>query len=231
MQAVVLAGGLGTRLRPVTYEIPKPLVPVKKKPILNHLMEFLTSTGVDEIILIINTADTKDYERWLKTWDDQPWINKIKLAPEKERLGTFGALHSVKHLLKEGTFLMSNGDSLMQFDIQKLLKTHKESGATITTTLLKTQDPLEYGLAILDGSYIVRFTKDPKEEASEYISAGFYAVSTEILSMLKEGEQSLEKEIMPELALNKKYAGAIMEESRFYECGTLPRWEQAIKEW
>lgn len=232
MQAIILAGGLGTRLRPVTYEIPKPLVPVKKKPILNHHIAFFVNAGIKEIILIVHISDTADFERWSKTWDDQAWMKKVRIVYEHERRGTFGALHAAKHVLKKETFILSNGDSLMQFDIKAFLKAHKEFEVLVTTALVNTYNPLEYGLAVLNDHFIDHFTTDPSEANSGFISAGLYAIEPEVLEMLgEEGEQSMERDILPSLSLRKENAGAITRKNRFYECGTLSRWEQAIKEW
>lgn len=232
MQAVILTGGLGTRLRPITYEIPKPLVPIKKRPILNHHAAFLAQAGIDEILLIANASDAPEFERWTKTWNDQDWMKKIRIIYEHERRGSFGAIHAVRPLLKNETFILSNGDSLMQFDVHALLKEHAEYGALVTTALVRTTDPLEYGLAVMNGHFIDHFTKNPDETNSGFISAGLYAIEPEVLEMLKgSGEQSIERDILPVLAARKENAGAIMHDSRFYECGTLPRWEQAIREW
>lgn len=233
MQAIILAGGLGTRLRPVTYEILKPLVPVKKKPILNHHIKFLASAGIEEIALIANISDAPEFKRWSRTWDDQVWMKKIHIVYEHERRGTFGALHATKDWLKkDATFILSNGDSLIQFDIKAFLKAHKKFKVLVTTALVNTYNPFEYGLAVLNGHFIDHFTKNPSEANSGFISAGLYAIEPKLLDMLNEvGEQSMERDILPSLSLRKENAGAIMQKNRFYECGTLSRWEQAIKEW
>lgn len=232
MQAIILAGGLGTRLRPVTYEIPKPLVPVKKKPILNHHIEFLVNADIEEVILIVNISDTEDFKRWSKTWDDQRWMKKIHIVYERERQGTFGAIRTAKRVLRKETFILSNGDSLMQFDIHAFLKAHKKFDLLVTTALVNTHTPFEYGLAVMNDHFIDHFTKNPSEANSGFISAGFYAIKPELLDMLKKkGELSMERDILPSLSLRKQNAGVIMRKNRFYECGTLPRWEQAIMEW
>lgn len=231
MKAVVLAGGLGTRLRPVTYEIPKALVPVKKKPILNHHIEFLTNAGIEEILLVINISEEPDFSRWSKTWSDQAWMPRVRLILEQKRLGTFGALHAVREFLKQEVFILSIGDSLMKFDLHALLQAHQDFNATVTTALVHTTNPIEYGVAVMDGHYIDHFTKDPSEPSSGYISSGLYVVEPRLSDMLGTDEQSLHLDILPLLSARKEYAGLTMPDSRFYECGTLERWEQAIQNW
>ncbi|OGC80264.1 hypothetical protein A2943_00100 [Candidatus Adlerbacteria bacterium RIFCSPLOWO2_01_FULL_51_16] len=231
MQAVILAGGLGNRLRPITLEIPKPLVPVKKRPILNHHVAFLINGGVEEIFVIVNIAEAADYDRWIKTWSDEPWMARVRVVYEKESRGTFGSLQTVLPMLNKERLIISNGDSLMDFDMQELIRSHTQGGTLVTTALGTTEDPYEYGVAIIQDGRIERFTKNPAEPNSGHISMGLYVVEPAVLELLEDRIQSFEYDVLTALSLQKENNGGIMKNSRFYECGTLSRWERAIKEW
>src|ERR1700722_11092323 len=109
MKAVILVGGNGTRLRPITYEIPKPLITVKKKPILNHLIELFAKHGVTDIALLAAKSHKDDFIRWKKNWQDELPLNNIELFYEDAPRGTFGGLTLLADWLGSDDFILSNG--------------------------------------------------------------------------------------------------------------------------
>src|SRR3989344_7955330 len=110
MKAVILAGGAGSRLQPVTYEIPKPLLPVKKKPIINYLAELFRAHGVDDIAVLVARSHQEDFERWQKQWAQT--LPPITLFYEETPRGTFGGMQQLQAWLCGESFILSNGDEL-----------------------------------------------------------------------------------------------------------------------
>jgi NDP-sugar pyrophosphorylase family protein len=122
MKAVILVGGNGTRLRPVTYEIPKPLITVKKKPIVNHLIELFARHGVTEIALLAAHSHKDDFERWERGWAHELPVKNIHIFYEESPRGTFGGLSLLAGWLGTERFILSNGDELKDFDLTKLVQ-------------------------------------------------------------------------------------------------------------
>ncbi len=233
MKAVVLAGGFGTRLRPVTLEIPKPLLPVKRKPIVNHLLELFARHGVDEPILLIHKDHREDYEWWRKRYVDT-LPKKLKIETESEPLGTFGGLKRFRNELRE-PFILSNGDELKDFHLGDLIRFHKENPdkPLATIALVRVPNPSDYGVPVLAGNRIAEFLEKPEHPSGNFISSGLYVLEPEVLNYADWEKKFLmiEKDIFPKLAAAGKLAGYKVEYGRWYDCGTLERWEKAIKEW
>lgn len=233
MKAVILAGGLGTRLRPITYEIPKPLITVKKKPILNHLIDFLHKSKVDEIGVLASRSHEEDFSRWRKWWKEHLPDEKISIFFEEVPRGTFGGLEILRDWLGKGTFILSNGDELKDFDLEKLKSFHSGHNGIATIALVQVPNPNEYGVPILEGDKIREFLEKPAEPPSDFISSGFYLLDQEVLDYADFSQEfiMIEKDIFPKLAQDKKLFGLKMEGGKWYDCGTLARWEKAIMEW
>jgi len=233
MKAVILAGGLGTRLRPVTYEIPKPLLPVKKKPIINHLIGLFLRHGVSAIAILASQEHALDFERWKKTWQDELPGEKISIFFEGKPRGTFGGFENLKDWLVEERFLMVNGDDLMNVDLKRLIDFHDKYRPVGTIALVKVPNPQEYGVVVLDGHRIKEFLEKPEKPSMDLISSGLYILEPTVFNYADFSKEVLmiEKDIFPKLAAQGQLLGLHMENSRWYDCGTLERWETAIKEW
>lgn len=233
MKAVILAGGLGTRLRPVTYEIPKPLVTVKKKPILNHLIELFRRHGVNSIAILVNKEHVGEFKRWQKAWEEELSQADINIFVEDSPRGTFGGLHLLRNWLKGEPFYLSNGDELKDFNLHALKDFHEGRGAVGTIALVQVPNPEEYGVPILRDGKIEAFLEKPKEPPSDFISSGLYILEPAVFSYADFSKNYLmiEKDIFPKLAEAGLLVGMKMEKSRWYDCGTLERWEKAIREW
>lgn len=233
MKAIILAGGKGTRLYPITLEIPKPLITVKKKPILNHLVGFLEKHGVDEPTILASKDHKKDYQLWNKNYRQQ-LPKKLKVKIESEPLGTFGGLKNFKKELN-ATFVLSNGDELKDFNLKEIIDLHKNNPnkPLATIALVKVTNPSEYGVAVMNGSKIEKFLEKPANPPSNYISSGLYILEPEVFNYADWEKKFLmiEKDIFPKLAAEGKLAGYKVKNGRWYDCGTLARWEKAIKEW
>ncbi len=233
MKLVIQAGGSGTRLRPVTLETPKPLVTVKKKPIINHLVEFFGRYGVDDVIININKNHAEDYEWWQRRYKKQ-LPRKLKIVAEPSALGTFGGFKHLKPHLK-ARFVLSWGDELKDFNLTELIKAHENNPQhpVATIALVKVDDPSNYGVPIMEGNMVKEFLEKPKNPPSNFVNSGLVILEPEVFKYadFSKGFLMIEKDIYPKLAALGKLAGHKIENGRWYDCGTLERWEKAIKEW
>lgn len=217
MQAVMLVGGLGTRLRPLTYRIPKPLVPVMGKPLMMHVIDSLPPE-VDELIIPMSyKRDVMD-----AFIEGQDFPLEVKIADEPEPLGTGGAVKNIERMIKrDGTFLVLNGDIVASVDLSKFVEFHKEKKSVASITLWEVEDPTPFGVAQLDKSEkIMRFQEKPtKEEAfSKLINAGAYALEPEVLDEIDAGFVSMERTVFPKLLPKGMYGFSFA--GYWADCGT-----------
>src|SRR3989338_1068685 len=227
-KAVILAGGKGTRLYPITKQIPKPLLPIGKRPILNHLVDLFRAHGVTDIAVLVNKEFHEDFVWWLKR--HYPSAN-IQLFAEEEHLGTFGGLALVKEWLAGSHFFLTNGDELKELNLEDMARFHEERGGLGTIALAQVPNPKEYGVAVIEGDMIEQFLEKPENPPTDYISSGLYLLSPEIFSYHPGAVFSMiEKELFPILAKEKKLSG-FKGVSRWTDCGTWERYEKALKEW
>ena len=218
--ALILAGGLGTRLRPFTYEIPKPLIPIKDKPILQWQVDMLKQYGIPSIFSSIGYKAEKV----------RAGITGSKFIEEKEPAGTGGAVALALPHLPAETFLVMNGDILFEAfpDVAELYAFHKDQGCLATLVLLPAENRAQ-GVVKMAGNKIVSFLEKPENVAFGLISAGVYLFEPGIAPYLKP-QCSLEREVFPKLAAEGKLAGYVFE-SKLYDIGTPEGYEQVLKEW
>lgn len=232
-KAVIQAGGKGTRLYPVTLEMPKPLLTVRRKPVLNYLIEFFGRHGINEPIVVIHKDHIDDYKWWQKRYAKE-LPRKLKIFVEPEPLGTFGGLKFLRKDLRE-SFVFTNGDELKSFDLDALIKAHFENKTRphATIALLKVPNPSDYGVAVLSGNQIKEFLEKPANPPSNYINSGLSLLDPAILDYadFKKGFLMIEKDIYPKAATAGKLFGYKIKNGKWFDCGTFERWEKAIKEW
>ncbi len=233
MKAVILAGGLGTRLRPITYEIPKPLVPVQKKPILNHLVEWALKSGAHEVAVLAARMHEADFRRWRKAWEDELPFNKISIFYEETPRGTFGGMELLKEWLGNETFIMTNGDDLKEMNIAGMLELHRKENALGTLALVEIPDARSKGVPLREGNRIIEFLEKPESPPSNYINAGVYILEPEIFGHVDFSPEqvSIERDVFPKIAALGRLFGFEADSGRWYDCGTMENWEKAIKEW
>ncbi|MBW2985478.1 nucleotidyltransferase family protein [Candidatus Woesearchaeota archaeon] len=228
MKAVILAGGKGTRLRPLTYETPKALLPVHGKTLTEHLFDLFKRHGITEVFLSIGYLGEKikDYFK-----DGKEFGVDIKYLEENEPLGTAGPLKLAKNELTE-SFLVSNGDELKDINLDEMYKQHKKNKALVTIALTKVEDPSQYGVAKLDGEKILEFIEKPKkgEAPSNLINSGLYIIEPEIIDMIPDGFAMLEKEVFPKLAKQGRLFGYAFS-GQWFDTGNMERYDKALKEW
>lgn len=201
MKAVVLVGGLGMRLRPLTATVPKPMLPLVNRPFFEHTVRRLADQGVDEVVVSGGYLG----ERFEAVFADGVDLGvKMTHSIEREPLGTAGAVKAVAGTLgRDEPFLVLNGDILSDIDIRALVAFHTERGAAATLALTAVGDSTAYGLVPMDASARVkRFVEKPSADQVEtnLINAGLYCLSPDVLDLVPEGRAySFERGLFPGL--------------------------------
>lgn len=199
MKAVILVGGEGTRLRPLTYTICKSMVPVVGKPFLEHVLLWLRENGVSEVILTLHYLPEKIREYF---GGGEGMGIKLRYVMERERLGTAGAVKNAEEFLDE-TFFVLNGDIFMRMDLGEMLSYHRKKGSKVTIALTPVENPQAFGLVNTDEEgRIISFVEKPKPEEikTNLINAGIYILEPEILSYMEKGKRLMfETDIFPKL--------------------------------
>lgn len=197
MKALILAGGKGLRLLPLTKVLPKPMVPIANKPFLHYLIDLLNYYGIKEIVLSLGykSEEIKKY-----FGDGRKLGVKIHYVEESFPLGTAGAIKNAE-IFFEDTFLIFNGDIMPDINLKQLIEFHKSKKGLVTIALTKVDDPSSYGVIELDNEgKIKKFIEKPKKEKAptNLINAGIYVFEKEIFNFIPSGrEVSLEREIYP----------------------------------
>jgi mannose-1-phosphate guanylyltransferase len=227
MQALILAGGEGTRLRPLTSTMPKPVVPLVDRPFVSYMLEWLHRHGVDDVIL--SCGFMADGVRSVMG-DGSALGIRLRYLEEPRPLGTGGALKFAEDLLDE-RFLMLNGDVLTDMDLTAQLQQHERTGARATLALIPVDDPSAYGVVHCNEDWSVReFVEKPgpdQEIDTNLINAGAYVIERDVLDAMPPAgtNVSIEREVFPKLV----GAGLYAYESCGYwlDIGTPGRYLQA----
>jgi len=227
-KAVILAGGKGTRLYPVTKEIPKPLLPINRKPIINYLVDLFYSQGIKDIAVLISKDFRDDFDWWQKRYFPK---NNIKLAEETKPLGTFGGLYFLRDWLAGESFFLTNGDELKKINLKKMAEFHRESKTPATIALVKVSDPQHYGVVVCQNGKVQEFLEKPENPPSNYINSGLYLFSPEIFNY-HPGPKFLmtETDLFPKLTKENKLAG-FQFQGKWMDTGTWEKYNRAISEW
>lgn len=230
MKAIILAGGEGTRLRPLTEKIPKALIPINGKTLTGLVLDILKKYGIKDISLSI--AYKKEMIKEHFKAGKELGLN-IAYIEEQQPLGTAGPLIILSRenrQLKE-TFFMVNGDNLFDIDLKEMLNFHKNNKASATIALTRVEDPSSYGVAVLDGNKIKEFIEKPKNPPSNYINSGYYILEPEVFDMIKGKERAMmEKDVFPILAKQGKLFG-FKSHALWFDTGTHERYEEVKKKW
>jgi NDP-sugar pyrophosphorylase family protein len=199
MQALILAGGKGTRLRPLTVYTPKPIVPICNRPFLLYQIDTLRRAGITDITLSLSYQPNK-IEQLLGDGSDHGV--KLKYTVEPQPMGTAGAYKFAEDLIREPTVVF-NGDILTDLDLKAVIREHNERKATATIVLTPVKDPTTYGVVETEkDGRVRRFLEKPKVEeiTSNNINAGTYVLEPKVLDYLPKGENySFEYGLFPDL--------------------------------
>lgn len=205
MNALLLAGGLGTRLRPLTEQMPKPMALVANRPWLEHLVIHLKNQGIYDFVFAV-----KHYHEQIRDHfgDGSKWGVSILYALEQSLLGTAGAIKNAESMLDE-RFVVVNADIVHEINFHPLLEYHLQHGGLVTIGLTEVEDPTQFGVVEQEGNgRILRFVEKPclEEAPSRRVNAGIYVMEKEALSCIpKDQEVSIERETFP--LLIEKTAG------------------------
>ena len=221
MKAVILAGGFGTRLRPISSTRPKPMVPVLGKPNLQYILESLEKVPeVDEIILSVHYMRGEIREFIDEKMADYP--KTIKFVNDPMPLETGGALKNVERYVGED-FLVIYGDVFTNFDYRELIKAHEGNDGLITVAVTKVYDPERYGVVETDEEgKVVHFEEKPRRPKTNLVDAGIYIVNKRVLEEIPENrEVYFEKEVLPKyVSTGEVYAYKIPREYYWVDLGT-----------
>ena len=187
MKAVVMAGGEGSRLRPLTANRPKPLVPICNCPIMEHILTLLKRHGITDVVATVHYL-SEEIESYFG--DGRDFGVALKYSLERSPLGTAGSVKNAEAQLKDGTFLIISGDALTDCDISKAVAFHKQNKSMATLVLFRVDSPLEFGVVITDDEHrVVRFLEKPSwsEVFSDTVNTGIYILEPEVLELMESG--------------------------------------------
>ena len=225
-KAVLLIGGRGTRLKPLTDKTPKALLKVQGKTIVEHLFDLLKKYGIRDVILCVGYLKEQIKEHF---GDGSSVGMNVTYVEENEPLGTAGPLKLAKKYLND-SFIVSNGDELKNINIPRMFRLHKRKNALGTIALTTVDEPSHYGVARLDGSRIIEFIEKPQNPPSNLINAGFYILEPEVIDMIPDGFSMLEKDVFPKLAHLGRLRGFPFA-GQWFDIGNIERYKIAEKKW
>ena len=221
MKAVIMAGGFGTRLRPLTNNLPKPMVPMANKPMMEHILELLIRCKVTDIITLLyfNPEIIENY-----FGDGSRFDVKMTYISAADDLGTAGSVkHAARYLDK--SFLVISGDLLTDFDLLKAIDFHKGQRAIATMVLTHVENPLPFGIVITDkDGRINRFMEKPGwgEVFSDTINTGIYILEPEVLDMIPPNQEfDFSKDLFPILLEKKKALYGYIADGYWKDVGSL----------
>lgn len=226
MQVIVLAGGFGSRLAPWTSHVPKPLLPMLDKTLVERVLDLLPIDEVDKVIIAAGYR-INDIETYFKNLE-LPF--EIIVQPEEEPLGTGGAIANCKEFITD-TFLVINGDLITSVDIQSLVNEHKKSEVLATISLFEVEDPTRFGVVKLTAdNKIIQFQEKPTldEAFSNLINAGTYVLEPEIFDRMPAGAHSMERDVFTKIAPMGKMLGFEFE-GYFVDAGTPSSWLESCR--
>ena len=187
MKAIILAGGEGRRLRPVTGETPKPLCPLLGRPVMEHILRLLARQGFTEVCAAVKY---RAEEIEAAFGDGSALGLTLSYRVEKEPLGTAGGVKNCMDWVGDGDFLVVSGDAAFDFDLAALVQAHRDSGAAATLALARSAEPLPYGLAVTDGDGLVRaFVEKPgwPQVVTDLVNTGIYVLSPRAMTQVPAG--------------------------------------------
>ena len=215
-----MVGGQGSRLRPITYDVPKAMVPLRNQPFMGYMMDFLRAAGLEGAVLSLGYLPDP-----IQEYFDQKDLDgfSIDYAVEDTALGTAGGIKNAEGYLDGGPFIVVNGDVLSGMDLRVAIEKHKETDALATIVLTSVEDPTAYGLVEVDHEMLVhRFLEKPAadEVTTNLVNAGIYVLEPEVLAMIPAGrEVSVEREIFPYLQAERRLR-AYVSSSYWRDIGT-----------
>lgn len=229
-RALILAGGRGQRLQPFTYELPKCLLPVSGRPLLEHVIALLRQHGVRDLVVSVGSLGGKIKEHF---GDGSKYGVAIRYLEQGEaETGTAQPVRQAKKYFSDAPFFCYYGDVLAEINLVDLAEFHLSHKGIATVALTSVAKASDWGVVALHGSKILGFQEKPgaKPSLSHVINAGLYVFNPEIFEAITSRDTSLESDVFPRLASTGRFYGFPFE-GKWFDVGTPAIYEQAVKEW
>jgi len=222
MKAVILAGGYGVRLRPLTYTKPKPMLTLAGKPVLHHIINFLAQSGFEEIIITSNYL-REHIENYFG--DGEDFGVRLRYPIELKPLGTAGCVKNIEDSLKDDAFVVIQGDNITDLDLRNAIEFHRENDGLATILLVPVEDPSEFGIAQLNGnSRITRFAEKPRREQvfSNLANTGLYIIDPQALKYIPSRKPfDFSKDLFPRLMKTRERLIGYKATGTWFDIGRL----------
>lgn len=218
-EAVVLVGGKGTRLRPLTISAPKPMLPTAGLPFLTHLLARIKAAGIDRVVL----GTSFKAEVFEEHFGDGSELGlEIAYVVEDEPLGTGGGIRNVADALTADTIMVFNGDVLGGTDLRQVLDTHEKNSADVTMHLVRVADPRAFGCVMTDeNGRVEQFLEKTQDPPTDQINAGTYVFQREVIDEIPAGVPvSVEREVFPKLIADGRRVFAHVDSAYWRDMGT-----------
>ena len=225
MKAVILAGGLGTRLLPLTKKIPKPMLPLGKKPILEHLIDWNKKNEIKSIVLCVSHL-RKTIEDYFE--DGKSFGVNIEYAISNKPLATAGQLKTAEEFIDD-TFVCMYGDSIFDFSLKNMVRQHKVKKAFVTMGLNEYKTNLEYGIIDVSKTGKVSSWKE-KPEIKVNVNMGCYVMEPKVFSLIPKNKAYGMDDVIKKAMINKKLVSSFITKKRFTDIGNKTSYEKASKE-
>ena len=225
-KAMLLAAGAGTRLRPLTLETPKPMVPVVNRPVIHHVLDNLLKHGVEEVMINVHMLpeQVRGY-----CGDGSRWSLKIRYSHETKLMGTAGAIKKVEKFFEDGPFFVMSGDGLSDIDLTSMWKFHQKRGSVATMATKRVDARFEYGVTMTDGGQRIKgFLEKPSwgDVFSNKVNTGIYLFEPEVLKLIPKGVYDFGHGLWPKLLKMKKAIYAYETDSYWCDVGNLPEYRR-----
>ena len=216
MEAILLAGGLGTRLRSVVSDRPKPMALIEGKPFMEYVVQGLVNHGITDIIFAVGYKGSM-VEEYFK--DGTGFGVRVSYAYEETLLGTAGAIKNAARFVTDDRAFVLNADTFYQMDYSRLVSLRDEKGLDMTLVLREVPDISRYGQAVLEDCRLTGFNEKTSEAVPGTINGGVYLMKKSLIDEIPEGKVSLENDMIPRWLKEKKNLGGFVNEGYFIDIG------------
>jgi len=226
VKAVILAGGLGTRLRPLTNNNPKPMLPIGGKPILEHLIDWTKKNGIKSIVLCVSYLRETIEDHF---GDGERFGIKIEYAVSKKQLATAGQLKTAEKFI-EGNFVCMYGDSIFNFNLKNMIKQHSTKKALITMSLNEYKTNLPYGVIKTSRSGRV-ISWDEKPEIKANVNMGCYIMNSKVFNLIPKNKPYGMDEVIKKAMKRKDIVNSFITKKGFSDIGNKESYKKACEEY
>lgn len=229
-RAIILAGGAGVKMRPLTLELPKAMIPVRGRPILEHILDALRRSDIRNVTVLVGALGDKIRNHF---GDGSAFGMKVNYVQEGKRSGTAGGLRKAAGSSTGDPLLLIYGDVLADIDLKDMIEYHKDCGALATLAVTSVDKATDWGIVRLHGTRIVSFDEKPKNHVgqSHLVNAGVAVIEPKLLDYIPNaGFSMLERDVFPKLARAGQLAGYLFE-GNWFDIATPAIYEEALKSW